>query len=410
MLLGQHRAPHGRKVWLDDMAEIALTRSERRRSLFAVIASMAVVSLMYGMSVPLLALALEQQGVGSAMIGINTAVQPLATLAIAPIAPRIIRTLGPAPTMIYATIGSAALFLLLGSFPNVWVWFPLRFLLGTFGCFLWIIGEAWVNQISTEEMRGRMVGLYVAAGAGGTALGPLVLSQIGSVGMAPFGAAALLVIVAGLPIMTATKIAPRLDGRASARLFAFLMLAPIAMLLNLVHGAAIEIFLAFLPIYGERIGIGANAGLHLQTAALLGGIALQVPIGWLADRMDRRLLLSLSVAFIIVAVAAMPALLPLGYWNIGFMFIYGGVFNFLYALGIILLGERFKGVDLIFAGTVFNVMWSMGGVAGPPLGGLGMQLWDPHGVIAVLALIWVLYLPVPVIGYLTRRKGMPAAR
>jgi MFS family permease len=391
------------------MAQSALTRPERRRSLFAVIASMTVVSLMYGMSVPLLALVLEQHGVGSLMIGINTAVQPLATFAIAPIAPRIIRALGPAHTMIYATFGSAALFLLLGAFPNVWVWFPLRFLLGAFGCFLWIIGEAWVNQISSGETRGRMVGLYVAAGAGGTALGPLVLSQIGSQGMTPFLTAAMLVVVAGLPIMAATRIAPRLDGQASARLLAFLMLAPIAMLLNLVHGAAIEIFLAFLPIYGERIGIGANAGLHLQTAALLGGIALQVPIGWLADRMDRRLLLSISVAFIIVAVAAMPLLLPVDYWNVGFMFIYGGVFNFLYALGIILLGDRFKGMDLIFAGTVFNVMWSLGGVAGPPLGGLGMELWDPNGLIAVLALMWLLYLPVPVIGYLRgrRRMGVP---
>jgi len=387
------------------MVQTTLSLPQRRRSLVAVISSMAVVSLMYGMSVPLLALVLEQQGVASTLIGVNTAVQPLATLAIAPIAPRIIRALGPAPTMIYATFGSAVLFLLLGAFPDVWVWFPLRFLLGAFGSFLWIIGEAWVNQISTEDMRGRMVGLYVAAGAGGTALGPLVLSQIGSQGMTPFLAAAFLVVAASLPIMTATKVAPRLEGRASARLFAFLMLAPVAMLLNLVHGAAIEIFLAFLPIYGERIGIGVNAGLHLQTVALLGGIALQVPIGWLADRMDRRLLLALSVAFVIAAVAAMPLLLPVDYGNMAFMFLYGGVFNFLYALGIILLGERFKGVDLIFAGTVFNVMWSMGGVVGPPLGGLGMQLWDPHGVLAVMALMWLLYLPVPIVAYLKRRTG-----
>ena len=386
------------------MTDTALTLSERRRSLFAVIASMTVVNLMYGMSVPLLALVLEQQGVDSTMIGLNTAVQPLATLAIAPVAPRIVRALGPAHTMIYATVGAAVLFLLLGAFPNVYVWFPLRFLLGAFACFLWIIGEAWVNQISTEDIRGRMVGLYSAAGAAGTGLGPFVLSLIGSDGMLPFLSAAVLIVAAGLPIMTATRVAPRLEGRASAGLVAFLVLAPVAMLLNLVHGAAIEVFLAFLPIYGERIAIGVDAGLHLQTAALLGGVALQVPIGWLADKMDRRLLVSLSVLFIIAAVAAMPVLLPIRGISLGFMFAYGGVFTALYGLGIMLLGERFRGIDLIFAGTVFNVMWSIGGVAGPPLGGLGMRLWDPHGVIAVLGLMWLLYLPVPVVAYLRHRQ------
>lgn len=388
------------------MTEAALSSSERRRSLSAVIASMTVVSLMYGMSVPLLALVLEQQGVDSAMIGLNTAVQPLATLAIAPIAPRLIRALGPAHTMLYSTVGSAVLFVLLGVFPDVYVWFVLRLALGACGAFLWITGEAWVNQVATEDVRGRMVGLYSAAGSGGTALGPLVLLQIGTEGMAPFAAAAGLLLLAGLPIMAATRVAPRLDGRPSAPLFAFLLLAPTIMLLNLTHGAAIEMFLAFLPIYGERIGIGADVGLALQTAALLGGIALQIPFGWLADRMDRRLLLSLSVLFMIVAVVAMPFALPAGHWAFGFMFVYGGVFSALYALGIVLLGERFKGTDLIFAGTVFNVMWSVGAVVGPPAGGLGMQLWAPHGILAVLATMWILYLPVPIVAYIRQRRRM----
>ncbi len=386
------------------MTDTALNIAERRRSLLAVIASMTVVSVIYGLSVPLLALVLERQGVDSTMIGINTAVQPLATLLIAPIAPWVIRTLGAARVMICATLVSALVFILLGVTSNIYAWFPLRFLLGAGGAFLWIVGEAWINQISTEDMRGRMVGFYTMAGSVGTALGPLVLSVLGTEGMAPFYAAAGLLILAGLPIMTATKVAPSLEGRPSARLLACVLLAPVAMLLNFAHGASIEIFLAFIPIYGERIGIGTAAGLHLQTAALLGAIALQMPMGWLADHMDRRLLVSLSVLFVIAAIALMPLMLPLGGGALAFMFIYGGVFNALYAFGIVLLGERFRGVDLIMAGTVFNVMWSLGAMVGPPLGGAGLQLWEPHGVIFVLGLLWALYLPVPVVAYLRRRK------
>ena len=93
------------------------------------------------------------------------------------------------------------------------------------------------------------------------------------------------------------------------------------------------------------------------------------------------------------------------------MFVYGGVFSALYALGIVLLGERFKGVDLIFAGTVFNVMWSLGAVVGPPLGGAGIALWEPHGLIVVMGAMWVLYLPIPVAAWLRgRRNGENASR
>src|SRR3546814_9664263 len=96
------------------------------------------------MALPLPAAVLDRQGAISLLIGLNTAVQPAATLAIAPFAPRIIRAVGPARVMIYATVMAATVFLLLGLFPDVYVWFQLRFLLGAAGSFLWKIGRAHV--------------------------------------------------------------------------------------------------------------------------------------------------------------------------------------------------------------------------------------------------------------------------
>ncbi|WP_119462475.1 MFS transporter [Rhodospirillaceae bacterium SYSU D60014] len=390
-------------------AEVApagtLTPRQRRLSLIAVIASMTVISLIYGLSVPLLSLALDRQGVGSVLIGLNTAVQPLATLAMAPVAPWIVARLGPAHTMIYATIGSAAIFLLFPTIPDLFVWFPLRFLLGCVSCFFWIVGEAWVNQMATERNRGRIVSIYAAAGAGGTALGPLLLTLTGTEGWMPFLAAAALITLSGTPLLLATKLAPRLEGRPSARLHLFLMLAPLAMILNLVHGASIEIFLTFFPLYGLRLGLGEAAPLYLLTILLLGGIVLQVPLGWLADHMDRRLLVSLSILFVIACLLAMPVILPVPGWNWVFMFVYGGVFSALYGFAIMLLGERFRGTDLVYAATVFNVMWSVGSTAGPAIGGVGMRLWDPHGMIVVLVVLWLLYLPIPIISHIRRRRA-----
>ena len=56
------------------MSEAAPSAAERRRGLAAVIASMAVQAVMFGLSMPLLALVLENQGVDRSLIGLSTAV------------------------------------------------------------------------------------------------------------------------------------------------------------------------------------------------------------------------------------------------------------------------------------------------------------------------------------------------
>ena len=73
-----------------------ISAGERRRSLIAVISSMTVTSLIYGLSYPLLALNLELQGVDETVIGLNTGVQGLAVFAVAPFAPGLIARMAPA--------------------------------------------------------------------------------------------------------------------------------------------------------------------------------------------------------------------------------------------------------------------------------------------------------------------------
>ncbi len=57
------------------------------RSLIAVIASMAVVNLVYGIAFPLFALVLDAQGVSKTLIGLSTLSQAVAVFAIAPLSP-----------------------------------------------------------------------------------------------------------------------------------------------------------------------------------------------------------------------------------------------------------------------------------------------------------------------------------
>jgi MFS family permease len=127
--------------------------SERGRGLVAVISTMAVVTMTFGVTPPLLALVLERQGVSNSLIGMNTAVQALAALLAAPFIPRLMIRFGLGRMMLAALVVTLLALLLLPVYPNVWLWFPLRLLLGIGSGILWICSETWINQLA-EEHRG----------------------------------------------------------------------------------------------------------------------------------------------------------------------------------------------------------------------------------------------------------------
>ena len=97
-----------------------LSRAARRLNLIAVTASMAVASLIYGMSMPLLALTLEDQGIDSTLIGLSAAAQSIAVVLVAPASAPIMRTYGPARLIVAATLASSLLFILLPMFQDVY--------------------------------------------------------------------------------------------------------------------------------------------------------------------------------------------------------------------------------------------------------------------------------------------------
>ena len=386
------------------IGDAPLSAAQRRRSLIAVIASLTVQSLIFGLSMPLLALVLDAQGVDKTLNGLSAAAQSVAIFVVAPFISRLVSLFGVARLMIGTTLLSIVFFLLLPVFPNVYAWFPLRFLLGLCGAVGWIAGEVWINQIVVDRSRGRVIALYSAALAGGMSVGPLVLALTGIVGWTPYLIVTALTLLATIPLFFAANISPTVAGHPSSGLASFLLRAPAALLLNAVFAAAEMAIITFLPIYALTLGLDQASSLYLLTVMAIGGLVMQLPIGWLADHMDRLLLVILSILLIIAGLFAMPYVIADPTWNMVFIFFFGGVLASLYALALILLGERFEGADLASATTVFGVMWGLGSIVGPPLGGQSMELWAPHGLPLMVGLLLLLYLPFPLVEYVNNKR------
>lgn len=382
-----------------------LFRNERQRNLASVIAAMAVVNLVYGISFPLLALVLDSQSVSKSMIGFSTVVQAVAILVIAPFAPRLMSRYAPSRLMQSMAVTLAILFVVAGWYPNVWFWFPLRFIIGAATALLWIASEALINEMAVERWRGRIIGMYAAVGAAGFALGPLLLIITGSDGILPFVVTSVMMLLSGLPLFFVVHRRLEYSDAKDHGIWKVFLLAPVIMLVNVTYAASVESMITFFPLYGIHLGMTKEFTLGLMTIMGVGGMILVLPMGWVADHVNRMGML------VFILLSTMAGLLTMPYvfqwepgWVFLFVFVFGGVESMIYALGVVLIGERFRGAQLATATTAFSACWGVGTILGPLLVGIGMDTFGNGSMMLIIFVIFAIYLPMPLTAWLRSRR------
>ncbi|MBT5434523.1 MAG: MFS transporter [Rhodospirillaceae bacterium] len=364
------------------MTDRALTSGENFRSLFAVITAMGVTSALYALTLPLFSTRLDAMGESETVIGINAAAQAIALLAIAPFFVGFLQRLGPAVLMLWMLAATLVFILLCPLYENAWYWLVLRLLLGASTGVMWIAGEAWINQAVDDKSRGRVLSLYGIAGAVGTMVGFALMYLIQYLEMAdwtPFVIIAAMVAACMVAIVPAVPVAPPFTGTQSQPMIGLFFVAPTPFLINLLVAVSFGSLASFMSVYGTDIGIPLDDTFLLLILLSAGGLMLY-PIGWLADRMDRRKLALIIMLILIVLFAIMGMALrdPVLRWpyavclGIGIMG--------LYTLGLSLLGARFRNADLGAATTVFQIMWNSGVVVGPFAIGFAMDMTGPSGL------------------------------
>ncbi len=153
---------------------------------------------------------------------------------------------------------------------------------------------------------------------------------------------------------------------------------------------------SFLPLYGLRSGLDERAAVTVLTMVLAGATVVQVPIGWLADRVDRRRMLIGIPIVSILAVMIFPVAIRSAWLMWPTALLYGCTIGSLWAVSLILVGERYRGADVAAANMARGVLYGLGASVGPALAGFAFELWTPHGVLVLIAIVALLFLPVAI--------------
>ncbi|MFG1412867.1 MFS transporter [Xanthobacter sp. VTT E-85241] len=345
----------------------------------AVILTAMMFGLTYSLSAALIALDLAGRGISDAVIGANAAMHAVGVLATALVLPRLVASVGPR-RLILTALGLAALTLMAFPLtPAIWLWFPLRFVLGAASESLFVLSETWINSLSTEQTRARAMAAYTAALSIGFALGPLILSLVGAQGILPYAVGAGMAVAAALFVASPKVEAPVFEAPSHSDPMHYLRLAPLAMSATVLNAAIEAAGLSFLALYAINLGWAEQEAARLMSCMMLGAIVLQLPIGWLGDKMNRRHLVIALAATATGGALLWPLALQSPLATYALLFVWGGAFVGIYTIMLTVVGSRFQGSALVGIYAVMGLTWGGGALIGPLAAGFAMQI-TLHGL------------------------------
>jgi MFS family permease len=367
------------------------------RDFVGVTSSVAVLGLGVGSTLPLTALALTAHGLGPQVVGWMAAAAAAGGMAGTLASPRATIRFGRRRVMLWCVAVAAASVISLQYVDSLWGWAVLRAAFGVSLAPLFVIGEAWINSLPGDAVRGRVVAIYTTSFTLCQVLGPALTDAVARVPSHAFlicGAVFLL----GIPGIALARDPPAAAARARYRatigdknaVASWLTIVRIAP--AIVAGAALfaafdNIMLSFLPLLALDHGFSQSRALAAVVVVFMGDATLQFAAGWLADRFGHARVHRTAGFGLCVLLPLLPLMIAVpGLWEL-YLFVLGGVAGSVYTLSMVSSGERFSGAALLRASGLIAFTWSLASSIGPAATGIAVQHFGGKAMTAVLWLM-----------------------
>lgn len=270
-------------------------------------------------------------------------------------------------------------------------WAGLRFVEGVCIAGLFMCTESWLNERADNTVRGSVFSIYQITVYTALGSGQFLLNLSQTEGFGLFVVASILVSLAVVPVAITRVEAPAIpepDNFGFARLYA---LSPLGVVGCFAAGLMLGPFYGLAPHFARLVGMDVAATTQFMGITILGGLALQWPIGRLSDRFDRRAVLVALCAAIFVVCAAvvvatresMTALLVVAP-------VLGGVTFTLYPLSAAHANDYVDRANLVSASGGLVIAYAVGAGTGPLAAAAMMELVGAPGLFAFTGLVALL--------------------
>jgi len=267
---------------------------------WALFAGMLLLMIANGLLATLLSVRGSELGFSETVIGLIQAGYPLGAMIGCIVAPKIVQRVGHVRAFgALASLASISAIVHLVTNDAI-SWSLMRLLAGF--CFpgLYVVSESWLNAKADNTVRASILSIYFVVQIAGAALGQSLTGLSDPDGTLLFGVASILISLSLVPLLVSTNPAPDYVAPERLPLAVLIRISPTAIFGAVLTGAAQAAFYVAMPLYGLALGMTVGQAASLLVAGTLAGALVQFPVGWLSDRVDRRVvILGLSVLTVV---------------------------------------------------------------------------------------------------------------
>lgn len=364
---------------------------ETLRSIKSLLTSFGLLLLANGMFGTLLGLRSKHEGFSTEMIGFIMAGYSLGLLLGALFAVRVITQVGHIRSFAaLASIMSVAVLCHL-----LWVdplfWLLLRTVAGFCMAGMVMVTESWINDRAGNETRGQILSLYMITNYLGSGGGQLLLNIAPPEEFQLFVVASIVYSLALVPVLLTGATGPSPVPSKRMSMVELFRISPVGLIGTLAAGFCNSSVNNLGAVYAAEINLSVAQVSLFMASVLVGGMLLQLPIGRLSDKFDRR-----TVLFTVALVTGCCAL---GInWMVGkqdwqlfaMAAVYGGFAFTVYPLSCAQVNDMADRERLVQVSSGLLVAFGVGAIVGPIASAFVMGKFGAPGLFFVIAAVWAL--------------------
>jgi len=269
------------------------------------------------------------------------------------------------------------------------VWWFLRIISGIAMVGLYLVVESWLNTLIPSQYRGKIFSVYVAITLLSMGIGQYLILFYGAGTLATYALCAIFFILALVPISITRLTQPAQVAVPELILRRLIKISPLGVAGVLVTGVGNGAFWGLGALYAYNMGYSEIGVAIFMSSVIFGGAFLQVPIGHLSDRYDRRkILMFVSLTSMLLALSIV---MLSGHSQTLLMIstvLYGGFSFSVYSLSVAHTNDHIEPHEVMNATRGLLLVNGIGAAIGPILAGIFMQLIGPQGLMIYLAVVF----------------------
>lgn len=307
------------------------------------------------------------------------------------VAGKLIRRYGFNHSYYFAALLFGAATIGLGISVDFWSWLFWRFWAGVGCALIWVVVESALLCSGMPSQRGQLLAAYMMAYYLGSVIGQLLLGVLPTQLMSVLPWIAALIILAILPLLfTQILGAVVQDRQVSVWQMLKLRTARLGVHGCVISGVILGSLYGLMPLYLSHQGMSDAQVGYWMALLISAGIAGQWPIGRMADRYGRLLVLRVLVFVVIISCLAMLGISR--YAMAPALFMLGCAGFTLYPVAMSWACEKVHPNELVAMNQALLLSYTLGSLCGPSLAAVLMQTYSDRLLFVLIAVVALCYL------------------